>query len=78
MEKDETKNEEVKKESPDLFTVLTVDKTTKEAVDPVEVLHGSLMSLFDKMLNDAGITDPVKLQKLASLRAMIDIRLKDF
>jgi len=37
----------------------------------------NLLNLFDDMLNSANITDPEKLQKLAKVRARIEIELKD-
>lgn len=55
------------------FYSLIIDQTDKTLL-----LKDELLLLLDKLLNDSNITDPNKLQKLAQLRAKIDIELKDF
>lgn len=57
-------------ETPDFFSLLPEDKKS--------MFHVALVLLFDKMLNEAGISDQEELQRLALLRAKIDIELKDF
>lgn len=59
-------------ETPDFYAVI------EEQPDKTVGFHDGLVDLFDRMMNDAGITDQAKLQKLASLRATLDIQLKNF
>lgn len=54
----------------DLYSHLGSDK-------PAD-FKASLVPLLDRMLSDSGISDASKLQKIAQLRARIQIELKDF
>ena len=59
---------------PDLFAQFKNDAGELD----ISTFHVALLSLFEHMMNDANITDQNKLQTLATLRAKIDIALKDF
>lgn len=64
---------------PDLFAIISEKEPGKEEPRDVTInFRASLLALFDKMMNEAGITDTDKLQRLAFVRSRIDILLRDF
>lgn len=73
---------ETETKKTDLFATLSQKENPEDKNEkPRDVtvnFRVTLLDLFDKMMNEAGITDPAKLQTLALTRSRIDIMLKDF